>query len=188
MAGKGAHGGDRETPIAKAGMYLTFQLGAGVYGLEILTVQEIIRMMNVTAVPRMPGFVRGVINLRGKVIPVIDLRCKFALERREDSDRTCIIVAQVRRGDRRVTMGIVVDTVSEVTDIGASQIEPPPEFGAGMDTEFILGMGKLGEKVVMLLDVDRLLSGGEVALVDQIAQRDSGPLKTEKAQGGMAHV
>ena len=151
---------------AQEGKYLTFQLGAEVYGLRILKVQEIMGLMAVTRVPRTPRFVRGVVNLRGKVIPVIDLRLKFAMERHEDTERTCIIVVQVARDGQQVTMGLIVDEVSEVLNIMAVDIEPPPSFGVSVDTAFILGMGKAGNKVIMLLDVDRVLSGTEVALIN----------------------
>ena len=155
---------------AQAGKYLTFQLGGEVYGLEILKVQEIIGMMDVTQVPRTPDFVRGVINLRGKIIPVVDLRMKFDLERPPDSEKTCIVVVQVARDEQEVTMGVIVDEVSEVLDVEGDQIELPLSFGPAVQTDFILGMGKVGRKVVMLLDVDRVLSSGEFALVDQAAQ------------------
>ncbi len=154
-----------------AGKYLTFELVGEVYGLEILKVQEIIGMMAVTQVPRTPKFVRGVINLRGKVIPVIDLRIKFGLDSQEDTEKTCIIVVQVSQEGVEVTMGILVDEVSEVLDVASEQIEPPPSFGVGVDTEFILGMGKVAQKVVMLLDVDKVLSGGEIATVRKVSQR-----------------
>jgi purine-binding chemotaxis protein CheW len=156
--------------LSRANKYLTFQLGGESYGLEILKVQEIIGIMTVTRVPRTPGFMRGVINLRGKVIPVIDLRLKFSMASREDTDRTCIIVVRVVDDAREVTMGVIVDEVSEVQTIDESQIEPPPSFGTTMDTEFILGMGKAGDKVVILLDVDRVLSGGEIARVSEVTQ------------------
>lgn len=153
-----------------AGKYLTFELGDEVYGLEILKVQEIIGMMNVTAVPKTPEFVRGVINLRGKVIPVVDLRQKFEMDAKEDTERTCIIMVQVAYNeDQVVTMGVIVDEVSEVLDIETSQIEPPPALGADIDATYILGMGKVDDKVVMLLDVDRVLSTGEVAAVSGAA-------------------
>lgn len=154
-----------------AGKYLTFELGGEVYGLEILKVQEIIGMMAVTQVPRTPKFVRGVINLRGKVIPVVDLRIKFGLDSQEDTEKTCIIVVQVSQDGVEVTMGILVDEVSEVLDVASEQIEPPPSFGVGVDTDFILGMGKVAQKVVMLLDVDKVLSGGEIATVRKVSQR-----------------
>jgi purine-binding chemotaxis protein CheW len=119
-------------------------------------------MMNVTRVPRTPGFVRGVINLRGKVIPVFDLRLKFGLEAREDTDRTCIIVVQFQLEGRSVTIGVIVDEVSEVLNVMADQIEPPPAFGSALDVGFLQGMGKVGQKVVMLLDIDKVLSQREI--------------------------
>lgn len=155
---------------SKAGKYLTFELKGEIYGLEILKVQEIIGMMGVTRVPRTPEFIRGVINLRGKVIPVVDLRLKFGLEAAQDTERTCIIVVQFMQGDLSLIMGIIVDEVSEVVNIEGGQIEETPSFGANVDTNFILGLGKVGQKVVMLLDVDKVLSSGEAAQVDQAAE------------------
>jgi len=153
---------------ACAGKYLTFKLGAEIYGLEILKVQEIIGLMPVTQVPRTPHYVRGVVNLRGKVIPVVELRKKFDLEPREDTDRTCIIVVQIKGAERDVTMGIIVDEVSEVIDVRADQIEPAPPMGSQVDTEFILGMGKVGENVIILLDVDKVLSLNEIRHISAI--------------------
>jgi purine-binding chemotaxis protein CheW len=155
---------------SRAGKYLTFMLGKEVYGLEILKVQEIIGMIPPTRVPGTPQFVRGIINLRGKVIPVIDLRLKFGLESVPDTQKTCIVVVQVGYQDRRVTMGIIVDEVSEVLRIGEDQIEPPPSFGARVDTEFLLGIGKVGEKVVLLLDTDTVLSLKEASLETESCQ------------------
>jgi purine-binding chemotaxis protein CheW len=152
---------------AKAGKYLTFKLGAEEYGLEILKVQEIIKMMDITKVPRTPEFVRGVINLRGKVIPVVDLRLKFNMEAKAATEKTCVIVVQVAHAGGRVTMGTIVDEVSEVVDIVGEQIEPAPEFGTTVDTDFILGMGKVAKKVVMLLDIDKVLSTGELAVLQK---------------------
>ncbi len=148
-----------------AGKYLTFRLAGEAYGLEILKVQEIIRVMDVTRVPRTPDFIRGVINLRGKVVPVVDLGLKFGLGKTVRQDRTCIIVVQVMRGDVKVIMGILVDEVNEVMGIAASQIEPAPEFGIAVDASFILGMGKADDKVVMLLDAERVLTATEVGAV-----------------------
>ncbi len=154
----------------KAGKYLTFVLGQEVYGLEILKVQEIIKMMDVTSVPRMPAFVRGVINLRGKVIPVVDFRIKFEMKTMQDTEKTCIIVVQVRGEAETVTViGIIVDEVSEVLDISAGQIEPTPAFATGIDTGFILGMGKVGEKVIIMLDIDKVLSTDKIAALDRVA-------------------
>ena len=158
--------GSREETLSRlAGKYLTFKLDAEEFGLEILKVQEIIKMMEITKVPRTPPFVRGVINLRGKVIPVVDLRLKFDMEARNNTDKTCVIVVTVHRRSGSVVMGIIVDEVSEVLDVAGASIEPAPEFGGAVDTSFILGMGKIGERVVTLMDVDRVLSGEDVAAV-----------------------
>jgi purine-binding chemotaxis protein CheW len=151
-----------------AGKYLTFKLAEEEYGLEILKVQEIIRMQTVTRVPRTPEYVRGVINLRGKVIPVIDLRCKFGMETQEDTDKTCIIVVQVSCTDHKIVMGVIIDEVREVLDIGASSIEETPSFGTSINTDFITGIGKVGETVKMLLDIDKVLTVSEVAQIASI--------------------
>ena len=156
----------------REGKYLTFVLGQEEYGLEILKVQEIMGMMDVTRVPRAPVFVRGVINLRGKVIPVMELRSKFSMDAIDDTEKTCIIVVQVAQDDGTVTMGIIVDEVSEVLDIEGAQIEPAPEFGCGVNTDFILGMGKIGDKVVMLLDVDKVLSSNEIETLNHVSEND----------------
>lgn len=155
---------------AVGGKYLTFILGDETHGIGILKVQEIIGVMDVTKVPKAPSFVRGVINLRGKVIPVIDLRLKFEMEGREDTERTCIIVLQVQRDDDQVVMGVIVDEVSEVLQIKSEEIEPPPSFGAGVDTDFLLGVGKVEKLVIMLLDVDRVLSSDELAITRNAAE------------------
>ena len=138
---------------AHAGKYLTFSLAEEEYGLEILKVREIIGIMDITAVPQMPPHVKGVINLRGKVIPVVDLRLKFGMESAEYTEATCIIVVNVG-----TLVGIIVDTVQEVLDIESAQIDPPPPLGAAVDTTFILGMGKVREDVKILLDIDKLLN------------------------------
>ena len=141
-----------------AGKYLTFKLAGEEYGLEILKVKEIIGLMPITDVPRMPSYVRGVINLRGKVIPVVDLRTKFGMMTTEDTDETCIIVVDVAENDQSTQTGILVDTVSEVLDIVGEQIEESPSFGTAIDTDFIMGMGKIGQDVKILLDVVKVLS------------------------------
>ena len=153
----------------RAGKYLTFKLGAEEYGVEILKVQEIIKMMDISRVPRVQSFVRGVINLRGKVIPVIDLRLKFGMESRDTTDKTCVIVLQVQHHQGVITMGAIVDEVSEVLDISWEQIEPSPDFGMEVDTAFILGIGKIGKMVVLLLDIDKVLSTAELAALKQSA-------------------
>jgi purine-binding chemotaxis protein CheW len=140
--------------IAKEGKYLTFALGHEEYGLEILGVREIIGLMDITAVPQVPGYVKGVINLRGKVIPVIDLRLKFCMEKIDYTNETCIIVLNVNN----TLMGIIVDRVCEVLDIAKDNIEPAPSFGTKVHTDFITGMGKVGEKVKILLAIERVLT------------------------------
>ncbi|MCF6286317.1 MAG: chemotaxis protein CheW [Candidatus Hydrogenedentes bacterium] len=141
-----------------AGKYLTFELGTEIYGLEILKVQEIIGIMSITNVPKTPDYVRGVINLRGKVIPVVELRKKFSMPTMPDTERTCIIVVQIQGRDVSITMGILVDEVSEVVDIASDRIEAAPTFGTGVNTAFIMAMGKIGERVVILLDADKVLT------------------------------
>ena len=154
----------------KAGKYLTFDLASEDYGIEILKVQEIIGLLPVTRVPRTPEFIRGVINLRGKVIPLIDLRLKFGMETAEDTRRTSIVVVQLSHDKNQIIMGLIVDDVSEVIDIDGECIEPAPEFGANVNTDFIKGIGKIDQKVVILLDVDKVMSSGEVALLEQATQ------------------
>ncbi|MFP4159579.1 MAG: chemotaxis protein CheW [Desulfobacterales bacterium] len=151
-----------ESLAGLAGKYLTFLLGDESYGIEILKVQEIIGMQTITRIPRTPEYVKGVINLRGKVIPVIDLRLRFGMEAAEVSRKTCIIVVQVSKADASVTMGIVVDEVSEVLEISSGEIEPAPGFGTSVETSFILGMAKTENSVKILLDIDRIMSEEEM--------------------------
>ena len=145
-----------------AGKYLTFKLVNEEYGLEILKVREIIGMMSITKVPRTPEFVRGVINLRGKVIPVIDLRRKFGMENIADTEETCIIVVDVSRSEDTLQIGILVDSVSEVLDIRGKDIEDAPSFGTDLDTDFILGMAKAKGSVKILLNIEKVLNSTEL--------------------------
>jgi len=146
-----------------AGKYMTFQLAREEYGLEILKVREIIGLLEITRVPRTREFIRGVINLRGKVIPVIDLRLKFGMEKCETTDQTVIIVVQCQVDGRALTMGLLVDQVLEVLTIDADHIEPTPSLGqAALDDGFILGVGKHDKRIVFLLDIARILSNEEV--------------------------
>jgi len=145
--------------MEKEGKYLTFALGPEEYGLEILKVREIIGYMDITAVPQTPHHVKGVINLRGQVIPVIDLRAKFGMETTDVTEQTCIIVVETSQGNRKFSTGIVVDRVQEVLDIAGEDIEEAPQFDSSVNTDFILGMGKIGESVKILLDIDRVLEG-----------------------------
>jgi purine-binding chemotaxis protein CheW len=148
--------------------FLTFFLANEEYGIEILKVQEIIGMMNITPVPRTPAFIRGVINLRGKVITVVDLRVKFDMESKEQTEETCIIVVQTSG----IQIGCVVDKVSEVLDIQDEEIEEAPSFGADVNTEYLLGIGKSHGKVKLLLDIDRVLSRREMQAAQVAAQND----------------
>ncbi|HLY11140.1 MAG TPA: chemotaxis protein CheW [Planctomycetota bacterium] len=147
---------------ATAGKYLTFGLGDEVYGLEILKVQEIIGLMRVTRVPGLPEVIRGVVNLRGKVIPVVDLRKQFGMEAKADTERTCIVVVRVWRENQAVTVGLIVDDVREVLAIVESQLEAVPRFSGGVETAYLLGMAKISQRVVMLLHVDRILSSTQL--------------------------
>lgn len=148
--------------------FLTFDLGEENYAIEILKIKEIIGMMDITRVPRLPDFIKGVINLRGQIIPVIDLRLKFGLESRGYDDRTSIIVVEFETENAVLTSGIVVDTVDEVIDIDKGNIEPPPQYGTDVDQAFLTGMGKVNEQVVMLLDVVKILSSDEIKKLDII--------------------
>ncbi len=139
---------------AISGKFLTFVLDEEEYGLEILKVHEIIGLMRITKVPRTPADVMGVVNLRGKVIPVVDLRLKFDMHPIDPTPRTCVVVVQ----SQGLQFGLVVDQVSEVVDLAADQVDQPPAFGRGIDTDYILGVGKSEERVTVLLDIDRVLS------------------------------
>lgn len=141
-----------------AGKYLTFQLGGEEFGVEILKVREIIGLMDITVVPRTPQSIRGVINLRGKIIPVVDLRVKFTMPTIEDTELSCIIVVDTQTDDRSSQMGILVDTVSEVLDIPMDHIEATPAFGSGVNTKFIRGMARIDNSVKILLSIEEVLN------------------------------
>jgi len=149
----------RRIPLeALGGKYLTFRLAGEEYGVQILKVREIIGLLDITSVPQVPPYVKGVINLRGRVIPVVDLRLKFGMEATEYTEQTCIVVVDVGE-----LTGAIVDTVQEVLDVEAGQIDPPPPLGAGVDTSFVLGMGKVKGGVKILLDIDKVLCTEELA-------------------------
>ena len=149
--------------------YLSFFLDAEEYGISILKVKEIIGMMSITSVPRTPRFVKGVVNLRGKVIPVIDLRLRFGMEAIGHTNRTCIIVVEINTACGRLPTGIVVDSVSEVLNIKGSDIEDAPTFGMRLHTDFILGMAKIGGGVKILLNIDQVLTNEECILLSKAA-------------------
>ena len=148
-----------------AGKYLTFRLTKEEYGIEILKVREIFGMQEITSVPGVPEYVKGVINLRGRIIPVIDLRLKFGFEEAEYNKETCIIVVSINE----ILVGIIVDTVSEVVDIPGDDIEQSPSFGAETPTEYLLGMGKVKEHVVILLNVEKVFSVQEISSIGAVS-------------------
>lgn len=163
----------------KSSKFLTFFLAGEEYGIEILKVQEIIGMMTITPVPRTPHFIRGVINLRGKVITVVDLRLKFEMEPKEQTEETCIIVVQTGG----IQIGCVVDKVSEVLDINEREIEDAPSFGADVNTEYILGIGKSQGKVKLLLDIDKVLSRRELQSANAAVLEGTREAGAESATG-----
>ncbi len=156
---------------SRSGKYLTFRLDSEEYGLEILKVREIIGLMDITSVPKTPDFVRGIINLRGSVIPVLDLKKKFEMGAIEDTEETCVIVVEVSLGGNAVMMGIIVDAVSEVLDIKEDEIEDAPAFGTNVNTRFILGIGKVKDEVKILLDIDEVLTSTDVAMLDDLSKK-----------------
>ena len=153
----------------KAGKYLTFTLADEEYGIGIRKIKEIIGMMPVTSVPQTPHYVKGVINLRGKVIPVLDLRLKFSMEAIDYTERTCIIVVEIQGDTGTIMIGIVVDSVSEVLNIKGDDMEDTPAFGASIDTGYILGMARTEGGVKILLDIDRVLSVREMGTLRNAA-------------------
>lgn len=160
--------------VEQAQQYLTFSLGQEMFAVGILQVREIIEYGAVTTVPMMPAFIRGVINLRGSVVPVIDLAARFGRGASEVHRRSCIVILEVGEDEeQRQELGVMVDAVSEVVEIPPAQIEPPPSFGARIRTEFIAGMGKVQDRFVILLDVAKVLAVDEMALLAQLSEGGS---------------
>jgi len=160
--------------LTLAGKYMSFKLASEEYGLEILKVKEIIGLMDITSVPKTDSFIKGVINLRGKVIPVIDLRLKFQMDEVEPTEQTVIIVVQILVDDDELTMGVIVDEVLEVLNVQADQIEPPPKFGtSSIDNDFILGVGKAEKRVIFLLDISKVLNTEEIDMISSTANKDN---------------
>jgi len=157
-------------PVEQAAQYLTFVLGAETFAIGIMAIKEIIEYSSLTEVPMMPPYVRGVINLRGAVVPVLDLPVRFGKAASEVTKRTCIVIIEVALGSERHTLGLVVDAVNAVLDIPTREIEPPPAFGASIRTEFIGGMVKVNSKFVILLDVEHALAADEVQALTEIQQ------------------
>ena len=155
------------TGISEIRQYLTFRLGEEVFGLDVGKVREILDMTATTKIPRTPEFMRGVINLRGNVVPVVDMRLKFGLPAVENTVDTCIVVTEVTLEGETTVLGALVDSVQEVFELEPGQIEPAPRIGTRLRTEFILGMGKRDGKFIMLLDVDKVFSCDELSLVQE---------------------
>ena len=154
----------------RAGKYLTFHLGTEEFGIQVLKVREIMGVQEITTVPQTPAWMKGVLNLRGKVIAVIDLRAKFGLPTVDYNQRTCIVVAQLQNEGEQLLMGLVVDEVSEVINIVAGEIEDAPSFGGNVPTPYILGMAKQKGKVKILLDIDQALSSSELGTLEAVLQ------------------
>lgn len=153
---------------------LTFSLGNEDYGVSILKVKELIGMMSITPVPKTPEFIKGIINLRGKIIPVMDLRMKFGMEPQEYNERTCIIVVEVLINASNKLLGVIVDNVSEVVTVSSNEIEPPPEYGYSMEHNCILGIGKIKDRVVIVLDIDEIFSCEDVIkMMDHVKETES---------------
>ena len=142
--------------------YLTFELSDEFYGFPILKVNEIIGLIDIVSIPKAPVFMKGIVNLRGKVIPIIDLRLKFGMEEREYDDQTCIIIVEITFSGEKKFVGIIVDRVAEVVSILDSEIEPPPQYGQKVEQSFITGIGKVKDKVVVLLDVEKIINNEDV--------------------------
>lgn len=149
----------------KQGKYMTFTLADETYGINLLKIKEIIGLINITVVPRMPEFIKGVINLRGKIIPVIDLRLKIGFEEREYDERTCIIILEIESKVETILLGIIVDRVLEVAAISGDEMEPAPNFGLKIDTSFISGMAKKEGQVIAILNIEDLLSAEDVDII-----------------------
>ena len=148
--------------------YLTFTLADEVFAVDVARVREILEITNITKVPQVPDFMRGVINLRGCVVPVIDLRLKFGMEETAQTVNTCIIVVEVQMDGENIVLGALADSVQEVIEMESSQIEAAPQIGTHLKTEFLKGMGKHDNRFVMILDIDKVFSGNELAAVQQL--------------------
>jgi purine-binding chemotaxis protein CheW len=167
--------------VERIGQYLSFRLDGELFAMDVARVREVIDRTEMTRIPRMPEFMRGVINLRGNVVPVVDLQMKFGIGQVEMTVDTCIVVLEVNMDEEATVVGALVDAVQEVFELGPSQIEPPPKMGARLNTEFIEGMGRLDDEFVILLDADRVFSAIEIEAVQTAASKERRSRKsTEK--------
>ncbi|HBA88310.1 MAG TPA: chemotaxis protein CheW [Geobacter sp.] len=154
--------------ITETTQYLTFKLEDELFALDIGKVREVLDFTSITKVPQTPDYMRGVINLRGSVVPVVDLRLKFGMAMAEQTVNTCVIIVEVELEGERVVMGAMADAVQEVMDLEPDQIEPPPRIGTKLNTDFIKGMGKHNEQFIIILDIDRVFTNGELELVQEM--------------------
>jgi purine-binding chemotaxis protein CheW len=161
------------TGIAETTQYLTFKLDDEIFALDISKVREVLDFTTITKVPRTPEFMRGVINLRGSVVPVVDMRLKFGMSRIEKTVNTCIIIVEVTVDGERVILGMLADSVQEVLELGPDHIEPAPKIGTRLETEFIKGMGKRDEHFIIILDIDKIFSTEELSLVQDVRESEA---------------
>jgi len=162
-----------QTSICNSNQYLTFTLGNELFAADIAKVREVLDFPTITRVPRMPDYLLGVTNLRDNVVPVIDMRLKFGMTPTERTVDTCVVIVETELDGEQVTIGCLADSVEEVLDLPPDQIEPPPKIGLGLDTEFLKGMGKRGDKFLMILDMDKVLSIGELHLAKEAAAAEA---------------
>ena len=168
-----------ETNAISSQQYVIFSLGEELFGVEISRAREILSMTPVTKVPQTPDYLLGVINLRGQVVPVVDMRLKLGLPAGEETEDTCIIVVDVQVDGESITVGALSDAVREVMDIRSDQIEPPPRLGTRLNTEFINGMGKVDEQFMILLNIDRIFNSDELAWVQNTAREEGNVVEDE---------
>lgn len=166
-----------DSQVAATGQYLTFRLEEEVFALDISTVREVLDFTTVTKVPKMPDYLRGVINLRGSVVPVVDLKPKFGMGKTEKTVNTCVIITEVKFEEDVIILGVLADSVQEVLEIGSDSIEPAPKIGTKLRNEFIKGMGKRNETFIIILDIDKVFSADEIAT----AQRNDSNQPSQKA-------
>jgi len=157
--------------IAESAQYLTFKLEEEIFAVDVANVREILDFTPATKVPGTPEFMRGVINVRGNVVPIVDMRLKFGLSKTEKTVDTCIVVMEISVDDDKIVLGALVDSVQEVFEMEASQIEPPPRMGTRWKTEYIKGIGKRNDNLIIILDIDRVFSSNELSLLQDSAER-----------------
>ena len=171
-----------DTNTVSSQQYVTFSLGEELFGVEVTRTREILSLTPVTKVPQTPDYLLGVINLRGQVVPVVDMRLKLGLPAGDETEDTCIIVVEVHVDGEPIIVGALADAVREVLDIRSDQIEPPPRLGTRLKTEFITGMGKIDEQFMILLNIDRIFNSDELAFVQDVAHVDAGVAEEESVE------